>query len=155
MTTHGRLGAAVLTVLLTFPLTMCGAAAPAEKAPPATPAGAPAPAEAGPAQSAYPQAQPGYAAPPPSAATGGAADQGDLAQRRAAARAELQRAQSDLEAAASDCTAACRALSSMERATQHLCTLVADPDDQKRCDDAQHRLAAARERVRSSCGTCQ
>jgi hypothetical protein len=43
----------------------------------------------------------------------------------------------------------------MERATQHLCTLAADPDDQKRCDDAQHRLAAARERVRSSCGTCQ
>jgi len=159
MTSHGRLGAAVLTLLLTFPLTMCGAAAPAEKAPPATPAGAPAPpAEAGPAQSAYPQggypAQPGYAAPPPSAATG-APDQGDLAQRRAAARAELQRAQSDLEAAATDCAAACRALSSMERATQHLCTLVADPDDQKRCDDAQHRLAAARERVRSSCGTCQ
>jgi hypothetical protein len=43
----------------------------------------------------------------------------------------------------------------MERATQHLCTLASDPDDQKRCDDAQHRLAAARERVRSSCGTCQ
>jgi hypothetical protein len=153
MTSHGRLGATVLTVLLTFPLTMCGAAAPAEKAPPATPAGAPAPAEAGPAQSAYP-AQPGYAAPPPSAATG-APDQGELAQRRAAARAELERAQSDLQAAANDCAAACRALSSMERATQHLCTLVADPDDQKRCDDAQHRLAVARERVRSSCGTCQ
>jgi hypothetical protein len=159
MTSHGRLGAAVLTTLLTLPLTMCGGAMPAEKAPPATPAGAPAPpAEAGPAQSAYPQggypAQPGYATPPPSAATG-APDQGDLAQRRAAARVELQRAQSDLEAAATDCAAACRALSSMERATQHLCTLVADPDDQKRCDDAQHRLAAARERVRSSCGSCQ
>jgi hypothetical protein len=159
MTSHGRLGAAVLTVLLTLPLTMCGGAIPAEKAPAASPAGAPAPApaEAGPAQSAYPQggypAQPGYAAPP-SAATG-APDQADLVQRRAAARAEFERARSDLEAAATDCAAACRALSSMERATQHLCTLVADPDDQKRCDDAQHRLAAARERVRSSCGTCQ
>ncbi len=159
MTRSGRLGAAVLTVLLTLPLTMCGGAMPAEKAPPATPAGAPAPApgEAVPTQSTapaggYPQ-QPGYAQPPPTAASG-AADQGDLAQRRAAARAELERAQSDLDAAATDCTAACRALSSMERATQHLCTLAADPDDQKRCDDAQHRLAAARARVRSSCGTC-
>lgn len=160
MTSSGRLGTAVLTVVLTLPLTMCGAAAPYEKAPPATPAGAPAPVpeEAAPAQSTstpqgYP-AQPGYAAPPPAGA-GAAPDQGDLAQRRAAARAELQQAQSDLEAAASDCTAACRALSSMERATQHLCTLVSDPDDQKRCDDAQHRLAAARARVKSSCGTCQ
>jgi hypothetical protein len=153
MTSHGRLGAVVLTVMLTLPLTMCGGAMPAEKAPPATPNAAPAAGGASPGypQRAYPS-QPGYAAPPP--APSAAPDQGELAQRRSAARAELERAQSDLEAAATDCAAACRALSSMERATQHLCTLAADPDDQRRCDDAQHRLAAARERVRSSCGTC-
>jgi hypothetical protein len=160
MNSWSRLGAAVLTALLTLPLTMCGAAAPAEQAPSATPAGAPA-TESAPAPGQYPQGtypsappeQPGY--PAPSAATGGAApDQTDLAQRRAAARAELDRAQSDLDAAATDCAAACRALSSMERATQHLCTLASDPDDQKRCDDAQHRLATARARVKSSCGTC-
>ena len=160
MTNSSRIGAAVLTVLLTLPLTMCGAAAPAEKAP-ATPAGGAAPeSEGAPAQSTYPQgypAQPGYAQPPPPAAapSAGIVDQNDLAQRRAAARAEMERAQSDLEAAASDCAAACRALSSMERATQHLCTLVSDPDDQKRCDDAQHRLASARARVKNSCGACQ
>jgi hypothetical protein len=158
MNSWSRLGAAALTALMTLPLTMCGAAAPMEKAPAATPAGAPAappPGEALPAQTQGYPAQPGYPQPAPEAApSGGAADQGSLAQRRAAARAELERAQSDLDAAATDCAAACRALSSMERATQHLCTLVSDPDDQKRCDDAQHRLATARERVRSSCGAC-
>jgi hypothetical protein len=160
MNSSSRLGGAALAVLLTLPLTMCGGAMPAEKSVPASPAGGPAPppqpGEALPAQTQGYPSQPGYPAAAPAAApSGGAADQGDLAQRRAAARAELERAQSDLQAAAADCAAACRALSSMERATQHLCILVSDPDDQKRCDDAQHRLAAARERVRSSCGTCQ
>src|SRR6185312_14738136 len=99
MTDWGRLGAAVLMAAVTLPLTMCGAA-PAEKGPPATPAGAPAPAEEPTAQTQGYPAQPGYAPPPPAAApSGGTVDQSDLAQRRAAARAELDRAQSDLEAA--------------------------------------------------------
>jgi len=77
-----------------------------------------------------------------------------VSRRREAARAELGQAQQDLEAAASDCSAACRALASMERATQHLCELAAEPDDRGRCDDARQRLHTARERIRSACGAC-
>jgi hypothetical protein len=73
---------------------------------------------------------------------------------RVTARAELDRAQRDLEAAASDCEAACRALASMERATSHLCSLADEDADRRRCDDARGRLAEARKRVRGACGTC-
>jgi len=74
--------------------------------------------------------------------------------QRTAARDELIRAERSLDASASDCAGACRALSSMARAIAHLCALVDSPDDQRRCDGATQRLAAARERVRQSCGAC-
>lgn len=147
--------AAVLGAALGLPLTMCGGGAasmPASSPAPAqeVPAGAP----AAPATNA--ESQPGYAPPPPPSQPSAPAstDSADLSRRREAARAELGRAQRELEAAASDCSAACRALASMERATRHLCDLAADPDDQGRCDDARQRLLAARERIRSACGTC-
>jgi hypothetical protein len=73
---------------------------------------------------------------------------------RAAARAELQRAQAALEASAGDCAGACRALASMERATSHLCELSGEDDDRRRCDDAKKRLGDARDRVRRQCGAC-
>lgn len=150
MKKSSRLGAAVLGALLGLPLTMCGGAAPVPAQSPAeaAPAGAPENRAATPS--------PGYpppAAPPAQPSAASSAEQ-DAPGRRAAARAELERAQADLEAASSDCTAACRALASMERATRHLCELAADPDDQGRCNDARQRLLAARERVRSACGTC-
>ena len=154
MSDRGRLGAVVLGALLALPMTMCGGAAPM---PPQSPAEA-APAAAAPApetNGATPA--PGYpAAPPPPSQPdeSSSAQMPDAPSRRAAARAELARAQADLEAASSDCTAACRALASMERATRHLCELAADPEDQGRCNDARQRLLAARERVRSACGTC-
>jgi uncharacterized membrane protein len=72
-----------------------------------------------------------------------------------AARADLDRAQRDLELATSDCESACRALASMERATSHLCSLAEEPDDQRRCDDARLRLTAARGRVHAACGGCR
>jgi hypothetical protein len=68
--------------------------------------------------------------------------------------AELNRAQAQLEAAAGDCAAACRALASMQRATERLCALADGADDRRRCDDAKTRLVAARDRVRSACGGC-
>jgi hypothetical protein len=74
--------------------------------------------------------------------------------QRAMARAELDRAMAELEASASDCAQACRALASMERATAHLCALADQTDDQRRCDDATKRLREARDRVRTSCGAC-
>ena len=68
----------------------------------------------------------------------------------AGARSELERAESQLNAATGDCATACRALASMERAAEHLCAL----DGGHECDRARERLAAARERVRASCGGC-
>jgi hypothetical protein len=74
---------------------------------------------------------------------------------RARARADLDRAERELEASTGDCAAACRALGSMERATRHLCDLVASsPEDAPRCDDAQRKVRAARDHVRSTCGAC-
>jgi len=66
------------------------------------------------------------------------------------ARNDLDRAESQIATATGDCATACRALASMERAAQHLCAL----DSGRECDRARERLAAARERVRASCGGC-
>jgi hypothetical protein len=72
-----------------------------------------------------------------------------------AARADLDRAEHDLAAAAADCDSACRALASMDRATTHLCSLADLPDDRRRCEDARQRLSEARGRVRAACGACK
>jgi hypothetical protein len=77
------------------------------------------------------------------------------AETRQASRAEFARAQAELEAAQGDCEAACRALASMQRATERLCALAGEPDDRRRCEDARKRLLAARDRVRSACGECR
>jgi hypothetical protein len=77
------------------------------------------------------------------------------AEARQASSAELARAQADLEAAQGDCAAACRALASMQHATERLCALAGEPDDRRRCEDAKKRLLAARDRVRSACGECR
>jgi hypothetical protein len=68
----------------------------------------------------------------------------------AAARSDLDRAEREVAASRSDCATACRALSSMERAAEHLCALDAGTE----CSRARERVDAARERVRASCGGC-
>lgn len=119
-----------------------GQAAPA--AAPATPAHTPGPETAPPAP------------PPPSPSTVPSADQpAEREARRLAARAELDRAEHDLTAAAADCDSACRALASMDRATTHLCSLADLPDDRRSCEDARQRLSEARGRVRAACGACK
>jgi hypothetical protein len=75
-------------------------------------------------------------------------------EQRIAARRDFDRARVDLEAAANDCSVACRALTSMERAVTHLCALTEDPDDRRRCESAKKQLLDARTRVRQACGTC-
>ena len=50
------------------------------------------------------------------------------------------------------CTTACRALASMDRATNKVCDLAGSEDS--RCDGARTRLSAARDLVRRSCPTC-
>jgi len=71
--------------------------------------------------------------------------------RMNAARSDLDRAESQVSAAMSDCATACRALESMERAAEHLCAL----DNGTECGRARERLEAARQRVRASCGGCR
>jgi hypothetical protein len=74
--------------------------------------------------------------------------------QRTNAREEIDRSERTLQASLSDCTLACRALDSMDRAVTRLCALVDAPSDQRRCDDARQRLAVARRRIRETCGAC-
>jgi hypothetical protein len=50
------------------------------------------------------------------------------------------------------CATACRALASMARSADHLCSLAGEGDG--RCDDARGRVRGATARVRSACPTC-
>ena len=69
---------------------------------------------------------------------------------RSNARDELNRAEAQIAAAPKDCMSACRALASMERAAKSLCDLGGADE----CSQARARVEAARDRVRSSCGSC-
>lgn len=70
------------------------------------------------------------------------------------AKLELRQAEIELSQGQIECASACKALASMERATQHLCDLAASADDRRACDDARQKLVSSRERVRSTCGEC-
>jgi predicted lipid-binding transport protein (Tim44 family) len=111
---------------------------------------APGQAGAAPAQPPPPPA----AAPAAAAAPAGLPTADERPSLRMAARADVDRAERDLDAAMTSCESACRALASMDRATTNLCSLADERDDQRRCDDARQRLAAARARVRAACGAC-
>jgi hypothetical protein len=164
MTAVRRLSPMAFAIVVSLPLTMCGGAV-REKAPAASPSpaeytgapgypGSPPASDAASSAGAAP-AEPGPLPPPaPPQAAGVPTDQDTLASRKAAARGDFDHAQRDLQAAASDCAAACKALASMDRAASHMCELADNPEDQRRCDDAKVRLGTARERVRSACGTC-
>ena len=144
---------------LALALSMCGGYA--EK-PPAAPSPAnespgapPPPAMAAPPPAApAPYSQPAPAEEPASRAESAASAPPPREAQRAAAREEVDRSERSLQASLGDCTLACRALDSMDRAVTHLCALVDAPSDQRRCDDARQRLAVARRRVRDACGAC-
>jgi hypothetical protein len=70
------------------------------------------------------------------------------------ARVDLLNAQRELEASAGNCSAACRALGSMDRAAGQVCALATSTDDARVCDDSKGKLTSARARVRASCGSC-
>jgi hypothetical protein len=48
------------------------------------------------------------------------------------------------------CATACRALASMKRSAEHLCSLAGDG----RCEDARGRVRGASARVHAACPTC-
>ena len=67
-----------------------------------------------------------------------------------AGRADFQKSEHEFQLAATDCTLACKALASLQRAADHLCA-VADPDE---CTDARARADRARRAVETQCGGC-
>jgi hypothetical protein len=80
--------------------------------------------------------------------------QGPPAIQIAAAQANFDDATRQLGAAGGDCTKLCKALASMQRATERLCGLVAGSTDVRRCTDARSRLTAATAKVNATCGSC-
>jgi len=97
-------------------------------------------------------------APPPSPAAMAVATgrPSEADERGAASRAgvDLVAAQRELEMSAGNCTVACRALGSMDRAAGQLCGLAATREDVRVCDESKEKLVAARARVRAACGSC-
>lgn len=87
---------------------------------------------------------PAYAQPPPQPGAGAGAD--------TLAWQELERAEQELQSAAGDCGTACRALASMERAAERICTLLSE--EHQRCATARDRVRTARRRVERGCGEC-
>jgi hypothetical protein len=74
----------------------------------------------------------------------------------AAAQANFDEANRQLGVAGSDCAKLCKALASMQRATERLCGLVAagSDADKRRCTDARTKLTAATAKVNAACGAC-
>jgi hypothetical protein len=148
-----RIGAAWGVVTVVMLVSACGGGAPQRPAEAPASGGATeesAPATGGASAAGYPAS----AAPEQPSASTDIEAAGQAPGQRGQARQELARAEAQLEAARSDCSAACRALASMQRATEHLCALADESDDRRRCEEARKRLLAARDRVRSSCGEC-
>jgi hypothetical protein len=94
-------------------------------------------------------AAPRYAEPP---AVGGA---GLLAGNLDSFWAQFEAAEAQTLSAGADCAGACKALKSMQRSASGICSLASTEADKVRCHQAQERVRAARERIRSSCGQCQ
>jgi hypothetical protein len=74
----------------------------------------------------------------------------------AAAQANFEEASRQLAGATGDCARLCKALASMQRATERLCGLVASGSDseKRRCVDARAKLTAATAKVTAACGVC-
>jgi hypothetical protein len=134
----------------------CAAPRPAISPANATPE--PTPADADGASLAQPAATPATATPPPpssiSPSTTPSSSNEGLREAIARAKGDIDRADRELQTAAGDCATACRALASMERATSHLCRIAGAADDRDRCDEAKTKVLLARDRVRTTCGSC-
>lgn len=151
----------VLGAVLVVTLAACARSEPAPRAPEATAPSTPAGAAAGyPSQPGYPQQQPyPYAsapAPPPPPSTTQPAQPGmpGYPPETPALQAsrDFDKAERELAVSTSDCTNACRALGSMDRAAGNICKLSAD---KPRCDDATDKVRSARDKVKNSCGDCK
>ncbi len=70
------------------------------------------------------------------------------------AETSLAEAETAFAAAGNDCAQLCKALTSMNNATERLCELAKEGGDDQRCTDAKAKLDAARAKVKSTCGSC-
>lgn len=153
--------------LVGYALALASGCAAAKQAPSAAAPSQEAYGPAGYAPGAAAQSQPSYAPPPPPPAPspeaapatptqpaggGSAATERSTALRSASN--EIESSQRELDVAGSDCRNACRALGSMDRAAGRLCELSQGSDEGHRCNDAKQRVYSARDRVRTTCGSC-
>lgn len=108
-----------------------------------------------------------YAAPPSPAPPSAAPAAPDMARKEApgaadphsataGARMRLVEARRELDIATSerDCSRACRALESMERAAQQVCELARSPEERRECASAGEQVDKARTKVQAACGGC-
>jgi hypothetical protein len=117
-----------------------------------SPAGYPQPGaepQAAPTTPVAPQ-QPGMAPMPVVPGGGGSSRSVALAN----ASRDVDSSQRELDVAAGDCRNACRALGSMDRAAGKVCELAQGDNEGRRCDDAKQRVYSARDRVKTTCGSC-
>ena len=169
MNAASRSSSCVRILLAVGALGLASGCAAAKQAAPAEPSG---PQGYAYGQGAYPmgaapQSQPGYAPPPPPRAeaapatpaspatpSGDSTTRSDRSLALRAASNDVESSQRELDIAGSDCRNACRALGSMDRAAGRLCELSQGADEGTRCGDAKQRVYSARDRVRTSCGSC-
>lgn len=160
-----RLRAFVTTMVLGCAVVACAAQDKRTAASPSAPAGEAGPAErarpsTGDASMSAPQAAPppppAPATEPPRQPTAGARATPGTSRTVALSQAstEIESSQRELDVAGGDCRNACRALGSMDRAAGRICGLAQTNDEQRRCGEAKTRVYSARDKVRSTCGTC-
>ncbi len=125
--------------------------------PPAAPYGTSAAAQPEDTDPAATQQRPTAPPPPPTHGPSTAPVPGTTARpptpdtQRSWALATLGDSERQIEATVKECTTACRALASMERAAKTLCDL----GERDECTRAKARVEAARDKVRKSCGKCE
>ncbi len=169
MNASSRSSSCVCIVLVAGAFAFASGCAAAKQAPSAEPS---APQGFGYGQASPPPGvspQPEYASPPPSPEavpatpatsakpaqpSGGGTTATDRSLALRTASSEVESSQRELEIAGSDCRNACRALGSMDRAAGRLCELSQGADETHRCGEARQRVYSARDRVRTSCGSC-
>lgn len=92
--------------------------------------------------------------PAPAQPGGGAAGASSRSMALQSASNEIESSQRELDVAAGDCRNACRALGSMDRAAGKVCELAQGSEEGRRCDGAKQRVYSARDRVKTTCGSC-
>jgi hypothetical protein len=122
------------------------------------PASTPAREEQDQAPQAQPPPPPGYGQPSPEPAqplgpSGAFAEEPPLS--LAESLAAFEHASAELSSADLDCSGACKAFQSMQRASERICALNGPDDPGARCRKAKARLDTARETVRRRCGSCE